>query len=100
MDQISSGCIRLIYQGAEPVQPVLQVMEVTNISGQSNQTNQEDRFMLRISDGIHFFRFMLSTRLTSLVREQAVLPGSIIRLCDYVCSDGGVSGIRRFGPLL
>ena len=86
MAQLSSGCIRAIYQGQEPKQPIVQIIDIKKIQGPSGQQNQQERFRLVISDGSHFQQAMVSTQLNELIHTQTIATQSLVRLDDYLCN--------------
>lgn len=80
---LSQGAIRRAYNNDVSGSPVMQLMEIKRIAAPAGGA---DRYRLVIQDGEYYQQAMLATQLNSLVSEQGLCDGSIVRLNEFICN--------------
>eukprot|EP00871_Galdieria_phlegrea_P004639 jgi/Galph1/5176/GphlegSOOS_G3819.1 len=84
---LSVGAIQAIYSRETNQEAVLQVLELKKIIPNGQAAPQTERYRTVLSDSRHYQQSMLSTQLNTLVKEQKVQTGCLVRLLEYVVND-------------
>ena len=70
--------------GSSDIQPLVQVADIRKVSNTS-----AERYRIIVSDGEWLCATMVATQLNPLVRNEELVPGSIIRLSDFLLNSVG-----------
>ena len=82
--ELTTGYLDALWTGnvsTSDVQPVLQVESIKSV-GKSCE-----RFQVMLSDGDRLCPGALATQLQSLVNDQLIIPGSIVRLVEVMINN-------------
>eukprot|EP00898_Chlorokybus_atmophyticus_P002303 jgi/Chlat1/3073/Chrsp21S03384 len=83
---LTPNAVARINGGEVEFKPYVQVIDVKRIGAAGGAGNPTERYRLQLSDGQYSQQGMLATQLNHHVQSNAVKPGTVLQLDEFICN--------------